>query len=94
VRIDLHHQLLAWRGELARQHLVPSYKRVAARIGRGVLSRPWLYRLSGWLARVALRVLPRGLLYARWNGWGRGRDLPPAPRASFRSQWKSRGHAR
>jgi L-lactate dehydrogenase complex protein LldF len=94
VRIDLHHQLLAWRGELARQHLVPAYKRVSARIGRIVLSRPWLYRLSGWIARAALRILPRSIVYGRWNAWGRGRELPEPPRESFRAQWRKRVGAR
>src|SRR5205823_6929202 len=59
VRIDLHHQLLAWRAEVAAQGLLPPDKSIGARVGRIVLSHTWLYRMAGSLARFALRVLPR-----------------------------------
>jgi L-lactate dehydrogenase complex protein LldF len=89
VRIDLHHQLLAWRGELAARGLVPLGKRVAAKVGAFVLARTWLYRLAGKLARWFLPLIP-----ARWHAWGRQRDLPPMPRESFREQWRKRAGSR
>jgi L-lactate dehydrogenase complex protein LldF len=55
------------------------------KIAGHVLRRTWLYRLTGKLARISLAWLPRGLVYNRWNAWGRQRDLPPAPRHSFRA---------
>jgi len=90
VRIDLHHQLLAWRGDLAAQGLLPPEKTVGAKIGRVVLSHTWLYRLAGSLGRFALRVLPRPLLYNRLNAWGQTRELPVPPARSFRAQWRAR----
>src|SRR4051794_34604823 len=90
VRIDLHHQLLAWRGDLAAQGLLPPEKTVGAKIGRIVLSHTWLYRLAGSLGRFALRVLPRPLLYNRLNAWGQTRELPVPPARSFRAQWRAR----
>jgi L-lactate dehydrogenase complex protein LldF len=86
VRIDLHHQLLAWRGELSRLGLVPLGKRIVSRVGGWVLARTWAYRVSGKLMR----------LFARWvpNPWTRQRELPPMPRESFRAQWRKRGRAR
>jgi L-lactate dehydrogenase complex protein LldF len=86
VRIDLHHQLLAWRGELSRLGLVPLGKRIVSRVGGWVLLRTWAYRLFGKLLRVFAPIVP--------NPWTRQRELPPMPRESFRAQWKKRGRAR
>jgi L-lactate dehydrogenase complex protein LldF len=82
VRIDLHHQLLAWRGEVPQ----PWHKRVVSRIASFVLRVPWMYRAFGKLVRVFAPVMP--------NPWTRQRDLPPMPRKSFRAQWRERGGAR
>jgi len=90
VRIDLHHQLLALRQELARSKLVPRGKRLAIRIAAWVLAWSGAYRLGGWLARRLLPLVPRRLLYARWNAWGRQRELPPMPRHSFRAHYRRR----
>ena len=87
VKIDLHHQLLAWRGELVRRGYVPRMKRLAALTLAFVLRRSWAYRISGKLARALLPKLPRAMLGA----WGRQRDLPTPPLQSFRQQWRSRG---
>ena len=88
VKIDLHHQLLAWRGELAGAGLVPLGKRVVGRVGGWVLARTWAYRLAGRLVRWLVPKLPRGLVYGRANAWGRQRELPPMPAKSFRQQWR------
>ncbi len=86
VKIDLHHQLLAWREELVKRGLVPLGKRLSARAGAWVMNRPRVYRFLGKLARLLLPILPKALLGA----WGRQRDLPPAPAASFREQYRKR----
>jgi L-lactate dehydrogenase complex protein LldF len=91
VRIDLHHQLLAWRSELRERNLLPLGKRLEMRLLRIVLLHTWLFRLAGWLARRGGGALPRPLLYGQWNAWGRQRELPPMPRASFRALYRSRG---
>ena len=87
VKIDLHHQLLLWRGELAGRGLVPLGKRFASRVGRFVLLRTWAYRIFGKLARTFAPWMPR-------NGWTRQRDLPPMPAESFRAQWRKRAGPR
>src|SRR5207302_9883612 len=61
VRIDLHHQLLAWRAEVPQ----PLHKRIASRIASLVLRTPWAYRLFGKLVRVFAPLLP--------NPWTRQR---------------------
>ncbi len=87
VRIDLHHQLLAWRRELAAAGLIPLAKRVALAAGAWVLRSPGRYERFGRWARLALRLAPR--LAARFSGgWGRQRDLPPPPAESFRELYR------
>ncbi len=90
VRIDLHSQLLAWRGELAEKRLVPAGKRLAMKAASLVFRHPALYALGGRVGRFLLRHLPRALLYGRWNAWGRQRELPPAPARSFRELYDGR----
>lgn len=84
VKIDLHHELYAFRQELVRQKVVPLYKRLGMAVMSAVLARPWAYRLAGSLMRWILPRLPRAFVYGPWNAWGRQRELPPMPRQSFR----------
>ena len=88
VKIDLHDQLLARRRDLAARRIVPLGKRLAMRIAGLVLAHRALYEAAGRMARFFMRVLPRPLLYGPWNGWGRRRELPPAPRECFRDEWR------
>lgn len=90
VRIDLHHQLYALRQDLARRALVPWQKRLVLRFAARVLAWPAAYRLAGWLARRLVPMLPRRLVYSRWNVWGRGRELPTLPHDSFRALYRRR----
>jgi L-lactate dehydrogenase complex protein LldF len=84
VKIDLHHQLYAFRQELVHKKIVPLSKRIGMSILAFVLARPWLYRLAGKLMRWLMPRLPRALTYGPWNPWGVHRELPPMPRESFR----------
>jgi L-lactate dehydrogenase complex protein LldF len=95
VRIPLHGQLLDRRRELVSARVPGLFRKaLAMRLLRGILGTPWLYRLCGLFARLALRRAPRWLLHNRWNVWGRRRELPAAPAASFRQEWRRRGGAR
>jgi len=90
VKIDIHHQLLTWRRELAFKKIVPWTKRFSMKMASAVLKRPWLYALGGKMARTGLRLMPRWMIYNSLNPWGKQRDLPPAPAHSFREQFKKR----
>jgi L-lactate dehydrogenase complex protein LldF len=90
VKIDIHHQLLTWRRELAVHGNIPWPKRMSMKIAGFVLRTTWLYRLSGWLARHIVPWLPRFLIYNRLNAWGRQRELPPMPPRNFREQYRER----
>ncbi len=84
VKIDLHHELYAFRGELVRSKQVPLVKRLAMAGMSYVLARTWAYRLGGGLMRRTLPRMPRALVYSPWNPWGRQREFPPMPRQSAR----------
>jgi L-lactate dehydrogenase complex protein LldF len=84
VKIDLHQQIFISRRQLSLLGLVPRTKRWSLRLAAAVLNRPRVYQWVGAFSRVALRWLPRWLVYQRWNVWGRRRELPPPPRQSFR----------
>ena len=90
VRIDLHHQILTLREEIAAKKLLPLSKRLALRVAAFVLSWSGLYRLGGWLARRIVPRLPRAWIYGPRNDWGRQRELPPMPKDSFRALYRRR----
>ncbi len=84
VKIDLHHELYAFRQELVRKKVVPLRKRFGMAVLAFILARPWLYRLAGKVMRWLVPRLPRAVVYGPWNAWGIHRELPPMPRESFR----------
>ncbi len=89
-KIDIHHQLLVWRSELAQRGLLSLPKRLAMKLTSFVFRHPALYRLGGKMARWVVPKLPRWMLYNRLNAWGRQRELPEFPPASFREQFARR----
>ncbi|QDU78886.1 Lactate utilization protein B [Polystyrenella longa] len=90
VKIDLHHQLLTWRKEIYVRGLLPFSKTFPMKVMSKVFQRPGLYAFGGKVARKALRLMPRWMIYNPLNGWGRQRDLPEAPKESFRDLYKKR----
>ena len=90
VKIDIHHQLLAWRKVLAGRKIIPWTKRFSMKCGRIVLGNVKLYSIVGYLARLGLRWSPRFLIYNPLNIWGKNRDLPVPPDKSFRAMWNKR----
>ena len=90
VKIDIHHQLLTWRKELAGMKLVSLSKRLSMKMVGWVLSNPVVYKSAGWVARLGLRLSPRWLVYNRLNVWGKNRELPQPPTRSFRAEWAAR----
>lgn len=90
VKINIHEQLYTWRSKIVLKGLLPSSKRLSMKMAGIVLSRPWLYNFSGKLARFWLPKLPRFLTYNKLNTWGQQRELPVAPKSSFREQFRKR----
>lgn len=90
VKIDLHHQLLAWRKVLVGRGLLAPSKRWAMKAASFVMRRPWLYAWAGRVGRFVLARLPRAAIYHGLNPWGRQREMPPAPAESFRDAYRRR----
>lgn len=90
VKIDIHHQLLTWRKEIAHQGHLAWTKRLSMVLASFVFRRTWLYRTAGWLARKLVPWTPRFLIYNRLNKWGKQRELPEFPKRSFREQYRRR----
>jgi L-lactate dehydrogenase complex protein LldF len=91
VKIDLHHELLALREEIRVKAILPWGKRVAMSLAGFVLRHPALYRAAGRLARWLLRVAPSLARLGPGGTWARQRELPEAPKRSFREMWKEKG---
>ncbi|WP_031527570.1 lactate utilization protein B [Dyadobacter crusticola] len=83
VKIDIHDQLYKWRQVLAKAGHVPQSKGLGIRAMSMVLSQPRFYQWSGRLGRSVMRTIPfvvnNGL-----NPWYKQRDMPEAPKESFR----------
>jgi len=91
VKIDLDAQLYRWRQIVVEAGEVSATKKTLATIGARVLARPKLVRLGGSAMRLALRVLPAGVMRTLSGAWGRDRELPLPPRESFTAWYKARG---
>ena len=90
VKIDLHHQLLTWRKQIAVLGLLPWTKTFSMKMASMLFKRPKLFNFVGWVARKVMPWTPRFLIYNRWNTWGRNRELPEFPKKSFREQYRDR----
>ena len=86
VKIDIHDQIYRWRKVIAQRGQLPMVKKEAMRMAGKVLSSPRLYRMAVKAAQAGLDYLPRSMIYNPLNAWGRQREVPKAPKASFR-EW-------
>ncbi|MBK8879004.1 MAG: lactate utilization protein [Haliscomenobacter sp.] len=88
VKIDIHEQLYKWRQIAAGEGHLPVVKKWGMALAGQVLSSPQAYNLAGKLARRALKILPRFMLYNPLNDWGKSRELPIAPAGSFKEWYR------
>lgn len=88
VKIDIHHHLLHNRRNAART--APSrLERLGHRLFAFAVRRPWLFAAGGGLFRRSLGLL-KALRPPLLRDWLATRDLPAAPRRSFRDEWVRR----
>ena len=90
VRIPLHHQLLAWRGQLALSGLHPRSRRLGLGLVGWLFARPMTYRLLGRWSRAIARALPTAWRDGLLKAWTKQRALPEIPRESFRELYRQR----
>jgi L-lactate dehydrogenase complex protein LldF len=88
VKIDIHHQLLTWRKEIAHLGHLSWSKRMSMKMASILFQNSWLYRTAGWFARKTMPLMPRFLIYNRLNKWGKQRELPQFPKQSFREMYR------
>jgi L-lactate dehydrogenase complex protein LldF len=86
VRIDIHEQIYKWRQVIAERNQLPMVKQEAMRVAGKVLASPALYRAAAGAAQAGIDKLPRAVVYNPMNAWGRQREVPGAPKLTFR-QW-------
>ncbi len=83
VKIDIHEQLWKWRQVIVAEGYVSRKKKTGMKIISFVLSRPSFYRFSGKAGRWIMRTFPF-LLKNKLNPWFHSREMPEAPKQSFR----------
>ncbi|WP_187262692.1 LutB/LldF family L-lactate oxidation iron-sulfur protein [Pontibacter beigongshangensis] len=86
VKIDIHNQLYQWRQVLAKEGYVPSSKTQGMKVMASVLSNPTMFRMAGKSGRFMMRLAPGLANIKAVNPWAKQRDMPEAPKESFR-EW-------
>jgi len=89
VRIDLHRQLYRER-QTAIQAPPYGEKRRSLHLAAYVLQRPRLYAALMGVVRRVMPLLPRTLLYGRFNVWGRDREMPQPAKKTFSEIYRER----
>ncbi|MBC6491792.1 lactate utilization protein B [Flavihumibacter stibioxidans] len=88
VKINIHEQLWKWRQVIAAEGLMEPSKKIGMRFMSRVLARPAIYRFAGSAARFIMRWFPFLLKNKSLNPWYKQRELPQAPKESFRDWYK------
>ena len=87
-KIDLDSQLYTHRQDLREKDIIDTKKKLSMQIAVWLMSKPSLFNFAGKVARKIVPLLPKGLLYNKFNVWGEGRDLPNFPKKSFKELYK------
>ncbi len=83
VKIDIHQQLWKWRQVLVAEGFVEPAKKIGIKGMAFLLAHPRLYRFAGSAGRFMMRSFPF-MLNHRFNPWFKQREMPVAPKQSFR----------
>jgi L-lactate dehydrogenase complex protein LldF len=90
VKINIPHMLIGLR-ELQHKHKPSRWENFAYGLSKMMLRRPWLYKLSLFLARLVLRPFAKDGWLKKMpgpgSGWTSVRDFPAPAARSFRSRW-------
>jgi L-lactate dehydrogenase complex protein LldF len=87
VKIDIHQQIYTWRRIVAERGALPFAKRQAMKMAGKLMASPMLFRAAVEAAGTSVEHLPRVMLYNRLNAWGKQREVPAAPKQTFRQWW-------
>ena len=87
-QVDLDKQLYSLRQKITQNGNAPKLMNYAMKIAGRVLASSFLYDFSGKMARIAVKYLPRFILYSKLNIWAQKRELPKVPEYSFKEWYK------
>ncbi len=90
VKVDLHEQLYLHRQDVVDVGLLDKKKLQALKIATFFMQHPLLMDIGGKIARVVVPLLPRSIIYSKYNTWGKNRELPKFPKNSFKELYKKR----
>jgi L-lactate dehydrogenase complex protein LldF len=88
VKIDIHDQIYRWRQDIYDKKLLSPVKKISLKIAGKILSSGFRYDFAGRMARWGIKNMPSKLIYHPINVWGWERDLPQAPKLSFKQWYK------
>lgn len=83
VKIDIHEQLWKWRQVIVAEGYEDTSKKIGMKGMAFVLSNPGVYRFAGSVGRWVMRIFPF-IVNNKLNIWYRQREMPEAPKQSFR----------
>ena len=90
VQVDLHQELYLRRQDVVEEgHLDPT-KHNILKMATWLMRHPKLMDFAGLMARKIVPLLPRAILYNKFNAWGKNRELPPFPKNSFKELYKAK----
>ena len=83
VKINIHEQLWKWRQVITEEGYVAIGKKIGMKGMAFLFSKPALYRFSGKMGRWVMRLFPF-VTNNKLNPWYKQREMPEAPKQSFR----------
>lgn len=86
-KVDLGEQIYLWRQTLAQMGKADRSKKIISDSMEILMEHPGFFNVSMRLAPM-VNVLPRRLVYAKFNTWGTGREMPVFAKESFNTLWK------
>jgi L-lactate dehydrogenase complex protein LldF len=90
VKVDLADQLYLKRQDVVDAGYLSPVKHNALKMATWLMCRPKLMDFAGFMARKMVPLLPRALVYSKFNLWGKNRELPPFPKNSFKELYKAK----
>jgi L-lactate dehydrogenase complex protein LldF len=90
VKINIHEQLWKWRQVIVAEGYVATSKKIGMKGMNFVFSNPKIYRLMGKTGRWAMDLFPF-MVNNKLNVWFKQREMPVAPKESFRDWYLKNG---
>ena len=89
VKIDIHDQLYKWRQVIVQEGNAPAAKKMSMQAMTFTLSNPSVFTIAGKTGRWFMRNIPF-VVNNKMNPWYNQRDMPQAPKESFREWYKKK----